>query len=184
MRIHMLRKIFLLSVLSLFTLAEARTKDMFAEEKAENLKYNTTIRSFMKDNERITKLVYGAYAHAVFPTVGKGSAIFGYASGEGRTYYRGGIWNGNVSVSQYSFGVQVGGSAYSQIIFFKTRDAFERFKLGHIEDSTQSSLVPFYSGISGDVNFDKDVEVYTSMKGGFMLEASTGTQVFKFTPKP
>ncbi|MBE0499100.1 MAG: hypothetical protein IBX43_07670 [Campylobacterales bacterium] len=62
--------------------------------------------------------------------------------------------------------------------FFKTKRAFKQFEKGGFEESTQSSLVPFYSGFSGDVNFDKEVSVYTSAKGGLMLEASTGLQKF------
>lgn len=179
----MLKKLFVFCLLLTVSVLEARVNDMFAEEKAENLRYNKTIRSFMKNNEHITSLVHKSYAHVVFPSIGKGAAVFGYASGEGRAYVRGGIWTGNVSVTQYTVGLQVGGSAYSEIIFFKTREAFERFKLGEVEDSTQVSIVPFYSGLSGDINFDDDVEVYTSSRGGLMLEASTGTQVFEYMQK-
>jgi len=180
----MKKVLLLLSLLICVSVLQARVNDMFAEEIETNKRYNDTIRAFMGQSKKMTNLVHQSYAHAVFPTIGKGSLLLGYASGEGRIFHRGGIWTGNVNVTQYSIGAQVGGSAYSQIIFFKTREAFERFKLGEIEDSTQFSLVPFYSGISADVNFDKDVEVYTSMKGGFMLDASTGTQVYEYLPKP
>ena len=179
----MLRKIFLLSLMLTVTLLQARVNDMFAEEKAENLRYNSTIRAFMKNNKSITDLVRNSYAHAVFPTIWKGGAVLGYASGEGRAYYRGGMWTGNVSITQYTIGAQVGGSAYSEIIFFKTRDAFEAFKKGGLEDSTQVSLVPLYSGLSADINFADDVLVYTSSKGGLMLEATTGFQSFEFIQK-
>ena len=180
----MLKKLLVFCLILTMGTLEGRIKDIFAEEKAENLKYNKTIRAFMKDNQYITALVHESYAHVVFPSIGKGAAVLGYASGEGRAYIRGGIWTGNVSVTQYSVGLQVGGSAYSEIIFFKTREAFERSKLGELEDSTQVSFVPFYSGLSGDINFDDDVEVYTSSRGGLMLEASTGAQIFEYIQKP
>lgn len=179
----MYKKILLLGLVFLLSTLEARVKDRFAEEKAENLRYNTTIRAFMHNNKRITDLVYKAYAHVVFPSIGKGGAILGYAHGEGRAYFRGGIWTGNVTVSQYSIGLQVGGQAYSEIIFFKTHEAFEKFKKGGTVNSTQASLVPFVSGLSGNVNFADDVEVYTSSIGGFMLDASTGAQSFEYTEK-
>ncbi len=179
----MFNKIIFLSLILLLTTLEARVKDIFAEEKAENARYNKTIRAFMSQSQRMTDLVLKSYAHAVFPSIGKGGLLFGYAYGEGRAYYRGGIWTGNVAVSQYSFGVQLGGEAYSEIIFFKTRDAFEAFKKGGWEDSTQASVVPFVSGLSADVNFADDVEVYTSSKGGFMLDASTGAQTFEYTQR-
>ncbi len=175
-----MKKVLLLALVLSVSLLEARINDIFKEEKAENLRYNKTIRAFMEDNEEITNLVYNAYAYVVFPSIGKGGLLFGYAYGEGRAYYRGGMWTGNVAVTQYTVGLQVGGQAYSEIIFFKTRDAFEAFKAGGLEDSTQSSFVPFYSGISGDVNFADDVIVYTSSTGGFMIEASTGAQEFEY----
>ena len=179
----MLKKLFIFSLLVILTSLDARTNDFIKNQMDQDLQYNETIRSFMKDNKRISKLVYKAYASVVFPSITKGAAVFGYASGDGRAYFRGGVWTGNVQMSQYSVGVQVGASNYSEIIFFRTREAFERFKLGEYEDSNQVSLVPFYSGLSADKNFDEGVEVYTSSSGGLMLEASTGTQVFSYLPK-
>ena len=179
----MFKKLFSFGLLLLATLLDARIVDIFAEEKAENLRYNKTIRAFMKENQHITRLVYDSYAYVAFPSISKGGALLGAAYGEGRAYIRGGIWTGDVTVTQYTIGLQIGAQAYSEIIFFKTRDAFELFKKGGFEDSTQSSLVPFYSGLSGDVNFADDVEVYTSSTGGLMLEASTGAQLFEYTQK-
>lgn len=179
----MRKVLFLLALILSTTFLQARVNNMFAEQIAENKKYNKTIKEFMAQSYKMKNLVHKSYAHAVFPSIGKGGLVFGYASGEGRAYIRGGIWTGNVSITQYTIGAQVGGSVYSEIIFFRTRESFERFKKGEVEDSTQGSLVLF-GGVSGNVNFDKDVEVYTISQGGFMLEGSTGTQVFEYTQKP
>jgi len=176
----MLKKLLILSAVLGLSLLEAKSNNMFAEQIAKNKLYNKTIRTFMSKSHKMKNLVHNSYAHVVFPSIYKGGLVLGYASGEGRAYYRGGMWTGTVSISQYTIGAQVGGSSYSEIIFFKNHAAFERFKLGKIEDSTQSSLVIF-GGISGDVNFDKDVQVFTLSNGGLMIEGSTGTQVFKYT---
>jgi len=175
----MLKKILLISLLFSFFSLEARQKEVFDKEQAENLRYNKTIRAFMKDNKTITSLVNESYAYVVFPSVGKGGAILGGAYGEGRVFRRG-MWVGDTTMTQYTIGLQVGGQAYSEIIFLMTRDAFKRFKQGGFTGSTQSSLVPIYSGISGDVNIAKDVLVYTSSTGGLMLEATTGAQKFTY----
>jgi len=180
----MLKKVLFISLVVLVPFLEARVNNMFKEEIKINQEYTKTIKHFMGMSPRMTQLVHKSYAHVVFPTIGKGSLVFGYASGEGRAFIRGGIWTGNVSMTQYTVGAQFGGSAYSEIIFFKTRAAFERFKLGEWEDSNQLSVVPFYSGLSADVNFDDNIEVYTSSKAGFMLEASTGAQSFEYYQKP
>ncbi len=175
----MFKKILLLSLLFSFLSLEARQKEVFAKEQAENLRYNKTIRAFMKDNKTITALVNDSYAYVVFPSVGKGGAILGGAYGEGRVYRRG-MWVGDTTMTQYTIGLQVGGQAYSEMIFLMSRDAFNRYKQGGFTSSTQSSLVPFYSGISGDVNIANDILVYTSSTGGLMLEATTGAQKFTY----
>lgn len=177
----MYKKILLLGLLFLFSTLEARENDSFVKAKAENLKYSETISAFVRDDKHMTDLLHKSYAYVVFPSIAKGGMILGYASGTGRAYTGGGIWIGNVMVSQYSIGLEVGGEAYSEIIFFKNREAFDKFKKGGLVNSTQASLVPFVSGLSGDVNFANDVEVYTSSIGGFMLDASTGVQSFEYS---
>ncbi len=164
---------------TLFISLEARQKEVFDKEAAENLRYNKTIRAFMNENKKITAMVNNSYAYVAFPSIAKGGVLLGGAYGEGRAYRRG-IWVGDVSLTQYTFGLQVGGQAYSEIIFFMSRDAFRAFKKGGFKPSTQSSLVPFYSGVSADVDFAKDVHVFTSSTGGLMFEASTGTQQFVY----
>lgn len=170
--------LFLLTISSLY----ASSSTSYEKKQAEDLHYNTTIRAFMQDNKTITELVNKAYAYVVFPDVGKGGAVLGGAYGKGRAY-RYGRWIGDVTLTQFTIGLQAGAQAYSEIIFFKTKRAFAQFKKGGLEESTQSSLVPIYSGFSGDVNFDKEVSVYTSAKGGLMLEASTGMQNFSYSSR-
>jgi len=168
-----------LSLSLFFCTLEAKQNNVQLQEQAKNRVYNKTIRSFMQNNKKITTLVNKSYAYAVFPSVGKGGVVFGGAHGEGRVFRRG-MWVANTTMTQYTFGLQVGGQVYSEMIFFMSRDAFKAFQKGGYTSSTQSSFVPFYSGLSGDVNFAKDVYVVTSSGGGFMVEASTGTQEFTY----
>ena len=58
-----------------------------------------------------------AYAYAIFPTIGKGGIGIGGAHGTGRVY-RNGKKLGDVSMTQISIGLQLGGQAYRQVIFF------------------------------------------------------------------
>ena len=58
-----------------------------------------------------------AYGYAVFPTIGKGGIGIGGAHGKGGVYH-GGKRVGLTSMSQISYGLQLGGQSYSQIIFF------------------------------------------------------------------
>ncbi len=180
----MFRKtLLILLALSAFSICALAENELTKEEQNEiNLNYNKTIKSFMKNNKIVTNLVYNSHAYVVFPSIAKGGIFFGGAYGEGRAYIKG-FWVGDITLKQYTVGIQAGGQVYSEIIFFKTEDAFEKFKKDGFEDSTQSSVVPIYSGVSLDVDFAKNVQVYTSSSVGLMLEATTGAQNFTYTPK-
>jgi len=65
-----------------------------------------------------------AYGYAIFPTVGKGGIGIGGAYGEGRVY-RGGNYVGDVSLVQLTIGFQLGGQAFSELIFFENKEAFD-----------------------------------------------------------
>lgn len=66
--------------------------------------------------------------YAVFPTIGKGGGFFvGAARGTGRVYQKG-RYIGNASMTRVSLGFQLGGEAYSEIIFFQTPEDLRRFE--------------------------------------------------------
>jgi lipid-binding SYLF domain-containing protein len=123
-----------------------------------------------------------AYGYAVFPTVGKGGMGVGGAYGKGEVYERG-VRIGTSSLTQLTIGWQLGGQAYSEIIFFKNRKALSDFKKGNFELGAQASAVAVTAGASADASFDKGVAVFTLAKGGLMYEASIGGQKFSFDPK-
>src|SRR5207302_1248617 len=58
------------------------------------------------------------YGYAVFPTVGAGGLVVGGARGKGRVYVHDRVV-GDTTMTQLSVGLQAGGKAYSQIIFFE-----------------------------------------------------------------
>ena len=59
-----------------------------------------------------------SYGYAVFPTIGKGGFVVGGAHGKGRVYQKG-KYIGDTSMTQLSVGLQLGGQAYSEMIFFE-----------------------------------------------------------------
>ena len=66
------------------------------------------------------KFFGAAYGFAIFPTIGKGGIGIGGAGGKGRVFV-GGAHVGNTSMGQVTIGFQLGGQAYSMIIFFEGR---------------------------------------------------------------
>jgi hypothetical protein len=63
-----------------------------------------------------------SYGYAVFPTIGKGGMGIGGAHGKGRVYAKG-AHVGDTTMSQLTVGFQLGGQAFSQIIFFEDERA-------------------------------------------------------------
>ncbi len=139
--------------------------------------------------------------YAVFPTVGKGGYFIGGAYGEGRVY-KGGRYVGDTRMTQLTLGLQLGGQAYSQIVFFQDERAFKDFTSGSYEFGAQASVVAITAGaqvaagsagnsagVSGGQRdaktvggFYKGMAVFTIAKGGLMYEATVGGQKFDYRP--
>src|SRR6187549_254723 len=75
-----------------------------------------------------------AYGYAVFPTIGKGGIGIGGAHGDGKVYKNDKVI-GTSSMTQLTIGLQLGGQAFSQIIFFENQAALDNFTAGNFEFS-------------------------------------------------
>ncbi len=162
--------------------------------------YDDTIAIFKAAGES-SHFFNTAYGYAVFPTVGKGGMVVGAAHGKGRVY-AGGAQTGTTSMTQLSVGLQLGGQAFSQIIFFEDQRAYTQFTSGNFEFGAQASAVAITAAASagagttghsagasgGNKNattvgtYYRGMAVFTIAKGGLMYEASIGGQKFNFTP--
>jgi lipid-binding SYLF domain-containing protein len=143
-----------------------------------------------------------AYGYAVFPTIGKGGFYVGGAYGEGRVY-RQGQYVGDTSVVQVTAGLQLGGQAYSQIIFFEDQRAFNEFTGGNFEFGAEASAVAITAGASAAAGttgssagasgtnknattagaYYKGMVTFTVAKGGLMYAATVGGQKFSYKPR-
>jgi lipid-binding SYLF domain-containing protein len=163
--------------------------------------YADTISIFKNAGESGTYFSQ-SYGYAVFPTVGKGGLGVGAAHGSGRAYAQG-AYVADVKVTQLSIGLQAGGQAFSQIIFFQDKRAFDEFAKGSYEfDATVQAVAITASatasaGTAGAAagaaggkkdattagKYYKGVAVFTVAKGGLMYQAAVGGQKFKYKPK-
>ena len=139
------------------------------------------IEKFKAKDPGMAKIFADAVGYVVFPTVGMGGIGIGGARGKGWVY-EGGKIIGKSTLSQVSFGFQFGGQAYSEIVFFQTRQAMENFKLGHLKFDAQASAVALTARASADLAYRNGVAIVTMAKGGLMYEASVGGQKFSFKP--
>ncbi|MBI5462366.1 MAG: lipid-binding SYLF domain-containing protein [Gammaproteobacteria bacterium] len=178
------RSLLLTVLLSTATTAQAGWNPL-AKEKAEDQPAATnkaaeTIAAFKNKDPGIKVFFDKAYGYAVFPTVGKGGMGIGGAYGKGEVYERG-TQAGTSSVTQLTIGFQLGGQAYSEIIFFKDKTTLDNFKSGNFEFSAQASAVAITAGASADADYSNGVAIFTLAKGGLMYEASVGGQKFSYT---
>lgn len=140
-----------------------------------------TIARFRQHDPSIERFFANAYGYAIFPTVGKGAATLGGAYGRGELLERG-VAIGQAELVQLTVGLQLGGQAYSEVIFFQDRASLERFKRGELEFSAQASAVAAVYGAAANAAYEEGVAVFTLTKGGLMYEASIGGQSFRFSP--
>jgi len=151
------------------------------ESEAHNPVVAQTIANFKHHDPGLKAFFESAHGYAVFPTITKGGLFIGGAYGEGEVYEQTALI-GKSSLTQVTVGFQVGGQTYSEIIFFKDKNAIVRFTGGNFEFGAQVSAVAVTAGVSKDVDYSNGVAVFTLPKGGLMCEAAIGGQKFSFEP--
>ena len=164
--------------------------------------YANTIEIYKK-SPVVQSFFKSAYGYAVFPTIGKGGFVVGGAFGKGQVY-RSGKVTGETSLIKASIGFQAGGQAFSEMIFFEDKRAYEEFTSGSFEFDATASAVAITAGVEAKggtegatasatagpatgaqakTAYHKGMVVFTHAKGGLMYEAAIGGQKFSFTAK-
>lgn len=190
----MIKKTAVYMVLGLFVLFSAA-----AVADAEN--YSKTIQVF-KESPVVAEFFRSAYGYAVFPTVGKAGFVIGGSYGKGQVY-RGGKVTGKSSLVEGSIGFQLGGEAFSEIIFFQDKRAYDEFTSGQFEFGATAQAVAITAGaqakagtegatagasagpktgVQANAQYHKGMVTFVHAKGGLMYEASIGGQKFTFEP--
>ena len=163
--------------------------------------YTDTVSLFKNAGES-ARFFDNCYGYAVFPTIGKAGLVVGGAHGSGRVYVHG-IYVGKTTMNQLSAGFQAGGQAYSQVVFFEDRRAFEEFTRGNFEFGADVDAVAITAAAGSSVGttgasaeasggmkdattagrYYKGLAVFTIVKGGAMYQATLAGQKFSYTPK-
>ncbi len=117
--------------------------------------------------------------YVIFPNVGKGGFIIGGASGNG-VVYDNGTAIGMADLKKLNIGLQAGGQAIIEVIFFETDVDLERFKKGDFQFAAETSAVALKSGIAFNAKYKDGVAVFALPKAGLMADASVGGQKFGY----
>ena len=164
--------------------------------------YTDTVAVFAK-SPAVKPFIDNSYGYAVFPTVGKGGFVVGGSYGTGQVFAQGKV-TGTVKLIAGTIGFQAGGQAFSQIVFFEDKRAYEEFTSGSFEFGADASAVAITAGVQASAgtggasagasagpatgkqakaSYHKGMAVFVHAKGGLMVEASVGGQKFSFEPK-
>ena len=178
----------------------ADNESQMSQDAVSEADYDETIRLF-QGNPKTRAFFDNAYGYAIFPTIGKVGFVIGGAYGKGRVYEKG-RWSGTVEMTQATIGFQMGGQAFSQVIFFQDQRAYDEFTSGNFEFGAQASAIVITAGAnaeastkgtSASANLGKDrleaegqyykgMAVFSVAKGGLMYEAALGGQKYNFYP--
>jgi len=157
-----------------------------------------TANLFRQSNQS-SEFFQKSYGYAVFPTIGKGGLGIGAAHGSGHVYDHGRLI-GRVTMNQVSVGFQAGGEAYSEIIFFRDKQAMDQFTSGNFEFSADAGAIAITASANASVGtsgtgagasvgehdaatageFKDGIAVFTIAKGGLMYNATVAGQKFSF----
>jgi lipid-binding SYLF domain-containing protein len=160
-----------------------------------------TVKLF-QDSSQSSGYFHKSYGYAVFPTIGKGGIGIGAAHGSGHVYEQG-KRIGRVTVNQLSIGLQLGGKAFSEIIFFKDKAALDEFTEGNFEFSGDVGAVAITASADASVGttganaggsisktdaatageYRHGMAVFTIAKGGLMYNVTVAGQKFSYSPK-
>ncbi len=163
--------------------------------------YSDTVELFRNAGESAA-FFRTSYGYAVFPTVGKGGLVVGGAYGRGHVFAQG-KYTGEASITQVSVGFQAGGQAYSQIVFFENKFAYDEFTSGSFEFGADVGAVAITAAAEATAGttgasavasggrkdavttgrYYKGMAVFTIVKGGAMYQATVAGQKFKYTPR-
>jgi lipid-binding SYLF domain-containing protein len=161
--------------------SQAQAWEPNPDNKAE-LEVKTAILALLEKDPGMQDWFDNSAGYAVFPKVGKGGIGIGGAYGKGLVI-AGDKVIGTTSLTQVSIGLQLGGQAYSEFIFFYDQTALADFQRGNFELGAQASAVAATAGASADASYNKGVAIFTDVTGGLMYEASVGGQKFKYEAK-
>jgi lipid-binding SYLF domain-containing protein len=162
----------LINTVPIFGQSDSKNDKIIADSK-------TAKAEFIKTDPLMGGIFEKAHGYVIFPNVGKGGVGVGGAAGNGAVYENNNLI-GMAKLSQMSIGLQAGGQAYREVIFFESKKAMDRFKESKFEFSAQVSAVAAKAGASGNAKYTDGVMVFTMGKGGLMYEAAVGGQKFKY----
>ena len=175
--------VIVLSLMAILTVAGSAVGDEYADAI-----------SVFQSSPEVQTFFKNCYAYALFPTVGKAAVVVGGAFGEGKVYRQG-------KVTGKAFGLQLGGKAFSEIVFLQDKRAYDAFTGGEFEFDASMSATAVTAGAEAKAGtggktagvtagpktgaqakteYHNGMAAFVHQKGGLMAGMSVGGQKFRF----
>ena len=156
--------------------------------------------SVFKSAHELEYFFKNSYGYAVFLTVWKAGYIIGGSTGDGQVYRKGEVI-GLTRLYGGSIGFQIGGEAFSEIIFFQDEQAYSAFTSGNFAFDANAEAVALTAGaqasagtggtnagltagqndeVQAETDYINGMATFVHAKGGLMVDASVAGQKFTF----
>jgi len=124
-----------------------------------------------------------AYAYAILPSVTRFGFGFGGATGKG-IVIEGDNAIGKTRFWQFTSGIQAGAKNFSMIVFFKDKDALNKFKSSDVQFMGQAGVALATVGLAGTPTYDEGVAIVTMTRFGLMGEFTYSGAKFSYKDLP
>lgn len=141
-----------------------------------------TMKQMSAADPGVDSLIQRGYGYALFPEVTKGGLVFGGGYGQAVVYAQG-QHVGYASLAQASFGVQVGGHMYRELIVFENKTALDRFRENRLDFTADAEAVLADSGAAANAQSIDGIVVVVTPLAGAMAQAAIGGQQITYVPK-
>ena len=139
------------------------------------------LAEFKGSSPAIAQQIGQAYGYAVLPSVGAGALIFGGAEGRGELFKQGSL-AGYIRMTQGTFGAQIGGQSFRELILLQNAATYQDFISGQVSFDARATAVAIRAGSGTASNYEHGIVVYTKPTAGLMAQAAIGGQQFTVAP--
>jgi len=140
-----------------------------------------TVEAILEKDPSVQPLLDNSAGYIVFPEVAEGGFIVGGGGAQG-VIYQGGQPIAFAQLSRISFGAEVGGQKYAELIVVRDQFMLDKIKSGSVNIGGEASAVIIHAGAATEARWGENgVAVVVDPLGGAMLNLSVAGQQIKTT---
>jgi lipid-binding SYLF domain-containing protein len=152
------------------------------EQQALVSQANSTLQMMTAKDPSLQPVLDQSAGYVVFPRVGEvGALAVGGTQGIGVVFERGQPV-GFSRIREATFGPQLGGQSFSQLIILQNRDAMNRLRAGNFDLTADAQATALGWGAGARTQFEEGVAVIVSSEQGLIAGATIGGQEITFEP--